>query len=380
LCDIKNVLPDKIKLGSLLLGGFTMRFKRLAALSAAAMLMLCPSSCSQKRQGSPGVQNEQGKADGYILFINAESSGKNVLYRVDAEGKKKERVFEQNPYSASGHEGKIAFLSKGMKDSGLYTINGDGSGLTPVVTGISIKEGSISWSPDGKRLVFIGSQPMDNNYDIFYVEAGKYSTPVKITKSEGENESPWFSNDGKLIVYSGKKNGSYDIYVYDVAGHTTLDISNNGSNDISPVISPDGTKVIFLSDEAGAGRYNLYMMGLDGSGRRELTADLNIMKDSISVSPDSSMISFTVQNGSGKKSVQVIDMNRTGIMISNDAYLSAWSDDSKTLYYASFDPKNRKIVGYDVTGKKMKDILKIEYKPGEEGEGIKFLYYTGSLK
>jgi Asp-tRNA(Asn)/Glu-tRNA(Gln) amidotransferase B subunit len=41
---------------------------------------------------------------------------------------------------------------------------------------------------------------------------------------------------------------------------------------------------------------------------------------------------------------------------------------------------NRKVVEYDVEGKSMKDVLKLEYKPGQESEGIKFLHFTDKLK
>jgi aromatic ring-opening dioxygenase catalytic subunit (LigB family) len=48
---------------------------------------------------------------------------------------------------------------------------------------------------------------------------------------------------------------------------------------------------------------------------------------------------------------------------------------TETTYYGF-----RKEVEYDVPGNTMRDVLKIEFKPGEDSGGIKFLHFTGKLK
>ena len=73
-------------------------------------------------------------------------------------------------------------------------------------------------------------------------------------------------------------------------------------------------------------------------------------------------------------------MNKSTVMVADDAYITAWSGDGKKLYYATYDPENRKIMEYDVAGKTSKDMFKIQYKPGEESTGIKFLHFTDKLK
>lgn len=360
-----------------------MRTKVITALFLIIVLSAFTVSCTQRKQSPPKPQKneEEQKSKGYIIFINTEMNGqKTVLYRVDIAAKKKEKIFDKNPYFAAGYGEKIAFMSRESGKQTLYMINADGSGLTSILGNMAVKENSLSWSPDGVRLAFIAREPEDTSDEVYYVEAGKNKTPVKVTNDTVPQQTPRFSSDGKMLFYAGLVNNSYDIFKYDLANQTSTNISNNGSNDISPVVSSDGTKVLFLSDEKETGKYNLYMMDMDGGSRMPLTAGLNIVNGTVRVSPDSSMVSFVTIDERKNKTVQIINMKKDTVMISDDAYLTVWSGDSKMLYYSTFDPKNRKIIEYDVVGKTMSDILKIEYKPGEEIQGIKFLHFTDKLK
>jgi Tol biopolymer transport system component len=157
-------------------------------------------------------------------------------------------------------------------------------------------------------------------------------------------------------------------------------LTNSSFSETSPVVTPDGTKILFLSDESEKGKYNLYATGIDGGSRTQLTTGLNILKDSISVSPDSSMVAFITLGSNGSTAVHVIDMHKSQVMVVNGGYMATWSGDGKKLYYASSDEKSRKIVEYSIGDDTMKDVLSIEYKPGEESAGIKFLHFTDKLK
>lgn len=360
-----------------------MKIRRIAAFMLMAIIvLLCPVSCGQRKQAAPQTDKDDKKesSKGHLIYINADSPDKTMLYSYDIGGKKKEKAFEKNPYSAVGHGEKIAFMTKENGKQTLYMSKADGSELITIASNIPIKTNSLSWSPDGGKLVFIARVPGDKSDEVYYIEGGKNSTPVKVTDDTSADDSPKFSSDGKMILYTKVLNNNHELYKYEIAEQKHINLSNNGANDLSPAVSPDGTKILFLSDEKAKGIYNLYMMGIDGGGRTELTTDLDIVKDSIKISPDSRMVSFVSADTRKNKTVHVIDMNKSTVMISDDAYMTAWSGDSKTLYYATYDPKNRKIMEYDVTGRSAKDVLKVEYKPGEESTGIKFLHFTDKPK
>lgn len=340
------------------------------------------SSCSGRRKTSPPQgQEDSAKSKGTILFVNTEEGDNKTLYRVNEDGKEKEKVLDKNIMGIAASGGKIAFLSKDEeKLQTLYMINADGTGLQTVMNNTYIKENSLSWSSEGGRVAYVAKLPSDKGYEVYYVDAGKYKTPHRVTDDTAFNESPKFSNDGRFIVYAKNDERGYDIYKYDMGTGMSSNLSNNTADDASPVVSTDGTKIIFLSDEAEKGKYDLYSMNMDGGGRARLTNGLNIEKDTISISPDSSMIAFVTIGAKGEKAVHIIDMNKSTVMVSNGGYILAWSGDSKALYFASGDEGNRKIVKYDITGRSMKDIVKISIKPGEPSQGITFVHYTEKLK
>lgn len=361
-----------------------MRTKRVIPLIMVLLLLIYPVSCGQRKESPPpqqkGQQGEQDGNKGYIIYINLDTPKKLVMYSVDTSGKNKQKVYEKNPYDASGYESKIAFLSKEDEKQNLQVINGDGSGLMPVMTDTAIDTNSISWAPDGRKLTFTSKPSPDRTSQVYYVEVGKFKTPVRITDDDYTNTSPKFSNDMSIIVFSKDLGQNYDIYRYDMGSRKSVNLSNNTPNDMSPVITPDGMEILFLSDEAEKGKFNLYMMNIDGGERSALTTGLNIEKNSIRISPDSSMAAFVTSDEKGNKAIHVIDMHKSTVMVTNGGYMAAWSGDSKKLYYAASESQERRIVEYDILGGTIKDVLSIPFKPGEESAGIKYINFTNKLK
>lgn len=344
-----------------------------------SVIMSC-AACSSRKMSPGGGNQSQTSEKGYLIFINMDTPKKTVMYSVDATGKNKKKLNDNNPYGAAGLGGSIAFLADINGKQNLYSVNADGSSLEPVMQNTNIKSGSISWSSDGSKLTFIGKEPGDTNFQVYYVQKGSDMTPVRITDDANTKGSPEFSMDGKYIIYDSGTDNSFHLYRHDIGANKDTNLSGSSSNDISPSLSPDGLSILFLSDEKSRGKYDLYEMSIDGGGRTQLTVGLDIVPDSIKISPNSSMVSFAVSGATGGKSVEIMNMNKSTVMISNDSYLSDWGSGGKVLYYAAFDPNNRRIVEYDISSKSMKDVLKIQYKPGEESTGIKFLHFTDKLK
>ena len=62
--------------------------------------------------------------------------------------------------------------------------------------------------------------------------------------------------------------GDWDVYVIGADGTGLTNLTANPSNDGLPEWSPDGTKLAFLTDRDGV--WSIYTMNADGSGQKKV--------------------------------------------------------------------------------------------------------------
>ena len=72
---------------------------------------------------------------------------------------------------------------------------------------------------------------------------------------------PAISADGKLIAYASDRDGSFDIFVRQLAGRQTIRLTRHEAADWYPCFSPDGSKVVFRSERDGGGLYAVEALG-----------------------------------------------------------------------------------------------------------------------
>jgi WD40 repeat protein len=91
--------------------------------------------------------------------------------------------------------------------------------------------------------------------------------------------SPAISPDGSLVAFAGaKKNGRFDIYIYDVSRRELKQYTNDIYNDRDPSFSPDSKKLVFDSDRGTYGEdgfSNIFELDLQSGQLRQLTFGRN---------------------------------------------------------------------------------------------------------
>ncbi len=174
------------------------------------------------------------------------------------------------------------------------------------------------WSPDSKWLTFQSNNPRwglkcDQIFAMPVSKAAGDSTyrPQLISTGKGRTTCSYFMPDGKHVLYASTHAGAdtcpptpdlrqggkylwpvystFDIYVADLKGKITKQLTNSPGYDAEAVLSPKGDKILFTSDRTGD--LELWTMNLDGSNQQQITFDLGYDGGAF-FSPDGSRIVF----------------------------------------------------------------------------------------
>ncbi|HEX9128977.1 MAG TPA: PDZ domain-containing protein [Gemmatimonadaceae bacterium] len=117
------------------------------------------------------------------------------------------------------------------------------------------------------------SQPAVSGTNVAFIYAGDLWTARldgadvrRLTTADGDEQSPVFSPDGKLIAFSANYDGNTDVYVMPVGGGAPTRLTWHPGDDIVQGFAPDGKSVLFTSGrESYTNRYTqLFSVPIDG--------------------------------------------------------------------------------------------------------------------
>lgn len=126
-----------------------------------------------------------------------------------------------------------------------------------------------AWSPDGKKIAFVGDTWADHDLEIYVVNADG-TDRVKLTDNDGRDFLPLWSLDGKKILFLSDRDG-LGLFVMNADGSGQKLLTNDCIPDHLRGVawSPDSQQIVFVSCRSGD--QQLYMMNADGSNQRQLT-------------------------------------------------------------------------------------------------------------
>ena len=176
----------------------------------------------------------------------------------------------------------------GLDPYDIYTANPDGSGLKRLTNyGVYTAEGTLS--PNGQTIVFTSLK--DGDLDIYTMRVD--GTGVKrLTNTPGYDGGPFFSPDGKKIVYRAwhptdtaltnyqdllkqrlVRPNRMEIWVMNADGSDQHRITNLGGANFAPYFTPDGKQIIFSSNYKNprSRDFELYLVNTDGSALEQVT-------------------------------------------------------------------------------------------------------------
>jgi serine/threonine protein kinase/Tol biopolymer transport system component len=197
---------------------------------------------------------------------------------------------------------------------------------------------------------------------------------------------PWLSPDGKRVAVDGVDlQGNRDIWLVELASGKPTRFTFDPGQDLFPVWSPDGSRIVFTSDQDGP--RHLYQKAATGAGKEELLLKTDLNKFPTDWSTDGRYILFTANDPKTKLDVWVLPLvgdqkpfaylqteagernarfspdgrwvaycsDESGtlqiyvqtfptlggkqMISSNGGYFLAWRRDGKELFYVSLDKK-----------------------------------------
>jgi TolB protein len=198
------------------------------------------------------------------------------IYTANADGSALKRLTSNNVYTAEGTlspNGKsIVFTSLKGGDLDIYTMNVDGTNVRQLTTAIGY-DGGAFFSPDGSKIVYRANHPTDsaslkeykdllaqgivrpNTMEIWVMNTDG-SDQHQVTRLGGANFAPFFTPDGKRIIFSSNyKNphsSNFDLYLVNPDGSGLEQITFDEGFDGFPQFSPDGKVIVWVSHRHGS--------------------------------------------------------------------------------------------------------------------------------
>ena len=169
------------------------------------------------------------------------------------------------------------------------TVGADGRNERSLFEG-QIMLGSLSWSPDGRSLLFMMTAGRMSQRQIVVLDAasGAWHTVPDTLQTRWLSGASW-SPQERRIFYGELVGLQWDIFSVGADGEGLRQVTDDPYNDIYPSVSPDGMRVAFFSDRTGEPR--LFVGGTSGGAPGKLT-DLSGVAHRVRWSPDGTRVAF----------------------------------------------------------------------------------------
>ena len=217
---------------------------------------------------------------------------------------------------------RIAFISTTDEGSEIY-VYWVGPGKFARLTQLEKSPSGLSWSPDGKNIAFSmivpekppvlvtppgapkgakwadkprvttrlkheadGTGYIDPGFRHLFIIPSDGGSPRQITSGDFHLDgTPQWARDGKSLIFTSNRNENWEyefrnseIYKVGAGDGVVTALTDRNGPDFGAVVSPDGKRIAWLGYDDKVQTYQLtrlYVMNLDGSGKRELKTGLD---------------------------------------------------------------------------------------------------------
>ncbi len=242
--------------------------------------------------------------DGRFFVINSEG----LLYKLDLEIGEPELINtgfadqNNNDHGISPDGTQLVICHHSAENDGkamIYTLPIEG-GVPQLVTKNSPSYWH-GWSPDGKRLCYVGGRENSPDFNIYSISVDG-GEEKQLTSTTGLDDGSEYSADGENIFYNSYQSGMMQIWRMKVDGSEQTQQVYSQYSDWFPHPSPDGKKLVFIryledqkQDHPFGQDVKLVLLDLETGEESDLTEIFHGGQGSINVpswSPDSAELAF----------------------------------------------------------------------------------------
>ena len=236
--------------------------KKLAAVSKNRFINLLPS---WNRKGDAIVYTTLSRMGTAIIFYDFKNRPTKLIgSNISANHISKNFLsVSGGTWFSNGRQLVVTLSHKGNTD--LYTFDRQRRRETRLTFHRGI-DTVPDLSPDNQHLIFVSDR--SGHEQIFYLRLGT-KIAFQLTFGLGSSSDPVWSPDGTLIAFSKISSGHSQIHLMDPFTGEDHQLTQGRYNSEQPAWSPDGRQIVFVSSSTGV--YKLYIMFVDGTGRRRLT-------------------------------------------------------------------------------------------------------------
>jgi tricorn protease len=176
---------------------------------------------------TPGAQPRQVTRfdGGRVLWPTISYDGRTIVFERDFE------IWKMD--TADGRADRVSITKRGVPSM-------------PAVEHVTLNNGfsDLALSPDGRKVVFVARG------EIWAASARDGGDAVRVSKSLGREGSIDWTPDSRRIVYLSDRNGTAQVFLYDFTTSTETQLTRTtvGLGDTAPLVSPDGKLLSFVRD------------------------------------------------------------------------------------------------------------------------------------
>jgi Tol biopolymer transport system component len=138
----------------------------------------------------------------------------------------------------------ISFASFAPMDTDIFIADADGGNARPIASTPAF-EANASFSADGRWIVF--STNRAGSWDVWRARPDG-SAPERLVEDPAFDDQAALSPDGRSLAFVSTRSGQADIWIMDIATRRSRNLSNHPAGDFRPAWSPDGQWIAFTTD------------------------------------------------------------------------------------------------------------------------------------